>query len=228
MKIKFEKDMIDKTVEDVHVETLTAEDVFGNDLTKTMSIDKFIDISNLFEYYDANDMTELLNRLDNIQLPDLTNDFSLLGKFQKINGIKSVTDTSVAEITEKYYEVRTAINSVLEIRKKYILYKQNWDELITFVKNLYDRKKDSMMLKKELSDYKNQDLRTAKVNEWLAGLLKQKDRMIIANVRIKQFYDEIIFTLEYLQDVNSEISRIQSAIVLALDTGEISKVKWQN
>ena len=228
MKIKFEKDLVDKEVIESMsegVEELRPMDVFG---TVGLSIEKFIDVGKLFEYYDVEDMTQMLIKLDNILLPDLTKDFELLAKYQKIDGIEDITNTSVSDITKKYFEIRTAINTVLEIRRRYSAYKDNWIELTTFINNLYKRKKGSKMLSSTLKEYKNQDLREAKVDEWLSQLVKERDRMVIAMLRINQFMDEINFTIKYLQDINTEVSRIQSAIVLALDTGEISKVNWRN
>lgn len=224
MKFKKQETVVNDIIEDLDVKPFSPAELFG---TEGLSVERFIEVGELFEYYDLADISGLLEKLNKILLPDMTHDFEILTSLQKIDTISDISEATISSVVSKYHEVRTAVNSVLEIRRRYLGYKGNWDELITFVDNIYDRKKDSLLLTSEVKLGKSKEQREAKVNELLIKLLKQKDKLDIAKMRIKQFIDEITFTLDILESVSAEVSRVQSAIVLALDVGELTRVSWR-
>lgn len=189
--------------------------------------DILIDTDDFLEYYEKDDIKAFSTKLKDTKLPNFDTVYKVLRKYKNINTISNLNDATVEYITNKRYEIRNAINTVIGVKDKHSDYKRIWKEIESLSLQMYERSKDKMLLIEDIKTLKNNDLRLSEVNFRLLDLVKLNDKIELIMARFKQVDDEIKDTLLYLQDVKEEISRIQSGIQLALDTGEIEKVYWK-
>lgn len=188
--------------------------------------DILIDVKDFLEYYNQEDYGEFSEKLKNTELPEFDYLTKILRKYKNISFIKNIQDATVDNITSKRYEIRNAINTVLSAKDRFSDLKSVWTEIEYLLNKMYERTKDTLMVSEDIKGLKNNDLRIGEVNFQLKDLVKTVDKVGLIMVRFKQVSDEIKETLLYLQDVKEEVSRIQSSMQLALDTGEIERVYW--
>jgi len=188
--------------------------------------DLFTDTETLLEYYEKEDWKGACDKVKIFKMPNFNDIEQILRKYKKINSVSNINDLTVDGIVSKRNEVRNAINTVIEIKDKWNDYRKIWKEFEFILKQMYSRTKDSLIVTNEIKELKNDNLRQSEVNVQLKDLVKTLDKLELVMMRFKQIEDEIKETLLYLQDVKDEISRNQSAVQLALDTGEIDKVYW--
>ena len=211
-KFSFKKDINNDNIE-----------IAESDLTFS---DFLIDSKDLLERYDKEEWKEACDKIGNFQLPEFEDIQKILRKYSKITLHKSIQDLTVESIIQKRNEVRNAINTVIEIKYRFLERRKLWKDISSILGKMYERTKDSLMVTDTIMDLKNDNLRQSEVNVQLKDLVKTLDKLELVMMRFKQIEDEIKETLLYLQDVKDEISRNQSAVQLALDTGEIDKVYW--
>ena len=186
-----------------------------------------IDINELYESYEKKDIEDISQKISAIKLQDFAEDLQNIRNFKKIRLIGSIHDITVESLAQKYYEIREAINSTLTIKSKFIDYKRNWKEIENILVNVFNIKKNELMITDEIKELKNQDLRNSEISYRLRTIVDSQKKIDIVMLRIKYFEDELQETLAYLQDVKTDISRLQSAVGLALDTGEIPRTYWR-
>jgi hypothetical protein len=211
-KFSFKKDVNNDNIE-----------IAESDLTFS---DFLIDSKDLLERYDKEEWKEACDKIGNFQLPEFEDIQKILRKYSKITLHKSIQDLTVESIIQKRNEVRNAINTVIEIKYRFLERRKLWKDISSILGKMYERTKDSLIVTDEIKELKNDNLRQSEVNVQLKDLVKTLDKLELVMMRFKQIEDEIRETLLYLQDVKDEISRNQSAVQLALDTGEIDKVYW--
>jgi ribonucleotide reductase alpha subunit len=195
--------------------------------TKLSVSDILIDTKDFLEYYEKDEDKKFVEKLSSIELPDFSATYKVLRKYKNIKGISNLNDATVTNITEKRYEIRNAINTVIGTKDNFSDYKSIWNEIEYLTNTLYDRSKDRLLLNEDIKSLKNNDLRMSEVNYQLKDLVKIVDKVGLIMLRFKQVSDEIKDTLLYLQVALDEISRVQSSLSLALDTGEIERVYWK-
>lgn len=186
-----------------------------------------INIDSLYESYTKQDIDDIYNKITEVQLQDFEEDLKEIRKFKTIKLVENIHDVTVERLTQKYYETRNAINSCLNIKSKFIDYKRNWKEIEMIVKNVFTLKKNELMITDDIKALKNQELRDADISFRLKKLVDVQKKIDIVMLRIKFFEEELQETLLYLQDVKNDMSRMQSAVALALDTGEIPRTYWR-
>lgn len=186
-----------------------------------------INIDALYESYEKKDIDDIYNKITAVQMQDFAEDLKEVRKFKTIKLPSSIHDISVELLTQKYYDVRNAINACLNIKSKFIDYKRNWKEIEMIIKNVHAIKRNELMITDDIKEMKNQGLRDADIEYRLRNLVSSAKKVDIVMLRIKFFEDELQETLLYLQDVKNDMSRLQSAIALALDTGEMPRTYWK-
>lgn len=201
-----------KDIKESH--TITPEEVFGQ-------------VPDLLEYYNRDERTEFVEIINRLDMPNLDSVIKPVRKFKSLNTIPSINDGSVEKIQNIRYDIRNAINTTLEIKDKFNDIRQYWKEIQYLTKRIYERTKDSILITDSVKELKNDGLRIAEVNFRLKDLIKAIDKLEIFLTRFKQVEDELKEMLTYLQDLQNENSRVQSAIQLALDTGELERTYWQ-
>lgn len=194
--------------------------------TLTVS-DVLIDTQDFLEYYDKGDYKKFAQKLNHIGLPDFDYIFKVIRKYKKFTSIQSLSDATTTQITQKRYDIRNAINTVIGVKDNFNDYRRIWEEIEHLTNQMYERTKDKILISEDVKKLKNNDLRLSEVNYQLSDLVKVMDRIGLIMIRFKQVQDELKETLLYLQDVMDEVSRTQSAVQLALDTGEMEKVFWK-
>lgn len=141
--------------------------------------------------------------------------------------IGNITDATITSITEKYHELRVAINTVFSVKHRFVDYKRVWSEIQAIVSSAYKAQKIVLTFDKEIKDLKSKDLREAGIDNKCIKLVKAMEKLEIIMGRFEQVEEEIKETLLYLNDLKSDVSRVQSGIMLALDTGEIHREYWR-
>lgn len=186
-----------------------------------------IDLNLFIESYNKADIDTLSAEIKKIDLMDFSDQLGQLRSYKHIQLPKDIHSVTVEEITKKYYEIRNAINTVLDLKSKFMDYRIKWKQIETIVKNLLQDKRDELMITDEIKNLKNQELRLSEMNYRLRDLVNSLNRIELFNVRIKAFETELNETLEYLKDVKLDMSKLQSAVELALDTGELVRTYWK-
>lgn len=186
-----------------------------------------IDLNLFIESYNKADIDTLSSEIKKIDLMDFSGQLKELRSYKHIQLPKDIHSITVEEITKKYYEIRNAINTVLDLKSKFMDYRLKWKQIETIVKNLLQDKRDELMITDEIKNLKNQELRLSEMNYRLRDLVNSLNRIELFNVRIKAFETELNETLEYLKDVKLDMSKLQSAVELALDTGELVRTYWK-
>lgn len=186
-----------------------------------------IDLNLFIESYNKVDIDTLSTEIKKIDLMDFSGQLEELRSYKHIQLPKDIHSVTVEEITKKYYEIRNAINTVLDLKSKFVDYRLKWKQIETIVKNLLQDKRDELMITDEIKNLKNQELRLSEMNYRLRDLVNSLNRIELFNVRIKAFETELNETLEYLKDVKLDMSKLQSAVELALDTGELVRTYWK-
>ena len=195
--------------------------------SKLSVADILIDTKDFLEYYERDDYKEFASKLSSCELPDFQNIFTILRKYKNIKTVGNLNDATVEFITAKRNEIRNAINTVIGVKDAFSDKKRLWEEIDYLTTQMYERTKDKILISEDVRSLKNSELRIAEVNFQLDSLIKVMDKIGIIMIRFKQVQDELKDTLLYLQVVMDEMSRMQSAVQLALDTGEMEKVFWR-
>lgn len=196
-------------------------------VSKLKLSDLILDSDSFLECYMKEDYKTFADKLKDIVLPTFEDIYINLRKYKKIQTITDLNDITVEYVTAKRYEIRNAINTVIGIKDRYTNNKNIWEEISYISNQMYERTKDKMLILEDIKKLKNNDLRIGEVNLRLNDLVKVIDKVNLIMIRFKQVSDEIKETLLYLQDVKDEMSRIQSSVQLALDTGEMERVYWK-
>jgi len=188
--------------------------------------DFLVDPKDLLESYDSDDWKGACEKIGKFKIPEFEDFQMVLRKYNKIVSPKNINDLTVTLITEKRNEIRNAINTVIEIKHRFLDRRKFWKDINFILSKMYDRTKDSLMITEDVQGLKNDGLRQSEVNFQLKDLVKTLDKLELVMMRFKQIEDEIKETMLYLQDVKEEASRNLTAVQLALDTGEIDKMYW--
>lgn len=198
--------------------------------TKMDDLVTFMDLSSkveeILECYNKDEWEQSIKLLSHLRIPNFGDILNLLRKNKSFESIK-LGDATVKCITEMRYKVRNAINRVINIKDKFIDERAKWKEIEYLVKQIYERQKDKLIITEDIKNLKNEGLRISEINFQVKDLVKSITKIELIMMRFKQIDDEIKDTMNYLTDVKDEISRTQTAIQLALDTGEVEKVYWK-
>ena len=188
--------------------------------------DLIVDTETLLEYYEREDWKGACEKIKKFKMPNFNDIEQILRKYKKIVSTSNINDLTVDKIVTKRYEIRNGINTVIEIKDRWNDYRKIWKEYEFILKQLFSRTKDSLMITEDVKGLKNDNLRQSEINFQLKDLVKTLDKLELVMMRFKQIEDEIKETMLYLQDVKDETSRNQTAVQLALDTGEIDRMYW--
>lgn len=198
--------------------------------TKMDDLVTFMDLSSkveeILECYNKDEWEQSIKLLSHLRIPNFGDILNLLRKNKSFESIK-LGDATVKCITEMRYKVRNAINRVINIKDEFIDERAKWKEIEYLVKQIYERQKDKLIITEDIKNLKNEGLRISEINFQIKDLVKSITKIELIMMRFKQIDDEIKDTMNYLTDVKDEISRTQTAIQLALDTGEVEKVYWK-
>jgi hypothetical protein len=198
--------------------------------TKMDDLVTFMDLSSkveeILECYNKDEWEQSIKLLSHLRIPNFGDILNLLRKNKSFESIK-LGDATVKCITEMRYKVRNAINRVINIKDEFIDERAKWKEIEYLVKQIYERQKDKLIITEDIKNLKNEGLRISEINFQVKDLVKSITKIELIMMRFKQIDDEIKDTMNYLTDVKDEISRTQTAIQLALDTGEVEKVYWK-
>lgn len=184
----------------------------------------------LTQFINEYNKTDINNIAETIKESDLT---VFIEEVEKLRGLKRIKlppdllSCTIEEMIEKYNIIRNSINTVLDLKSKFNMFKANWKTLEQLLNFSFNHKKEEMMVEEDIKSLKNQELRSAEINYRLKSLVYCIEKIDLINIQVKAFDAEINETLDYLKEINKDISRIQSAIELALDTGELLPVYWR-
>lgn len=182
----------------------------------------------ILEYFSTENVSEYIKAVDQLNPPDFTGLLEQVRQYKKLNTIQSINEGTVNQIQNIRYEIRNGINFTIEFKDKFNDFKQSWKEISYLLKRMYERNKDTFLVDEEIKTLKNESARISEINVRQRPLIDCIDKLEVYLMRFKQIDDELRETLAYLQDLQNENSRVQSAVQLALDTGELDKIYWKD
>lgn len=184
-------------------------------------------VKDILGAYEEKDINHFFQKIKELKDVDFSEEERELRECFTVKMFATIEEVQVYYITEKYQTLREKINKVIAIKNKFTDYKKQWITVQKLVDSMYERNKDAMVISEEMKVYKNKDEKLSATNSKLDELIKAMTYIEIVLAKLKQFEQEIKDAMDYLIDVKQDVSRVQSAIVLALDTGEIPRTYWR-
>ena len=188
----------------------------------------FESLNPLLEYYKEGNLSEFYDFINSSEIRNFSEPLRKIREFNKINLPKDLTDINVNFLTQKYFEIRNAITEFFGIRKEFVDYQETWIEIGVLISSIYKEEKDRLSVQEDIRKLSSADLRTAEVNFRLTTLNKLKQKVEVYNLRLEHVKREFDIAMKDLDNLRFDHSRAQSALQLALDTGEVSRVDWRS
>lgn len=185
-------------------------------------------IKKILKTYEDKEIDEFYKQIKVLKDVDFCEEEAELRSCLNITMFSNIEDIIMKDITDKYITLRKSINKVIAIKNKFNDYKKQWLVVQKIVDSMYERNKDANVISEDMKIYKNKDEKLSATNKKLDQLIRAMTFVEIIILKLKQFESEIRDAMEYLMDVKQDVSRIMSAISLALDTGEIPRVYWRD
>lgn len=190
--------------------------------------EKFEDIDPVLEFYQKGDYNFLFEWINNAKIKDFTNELELVRA--NVNGIelpKDINDVSMNVVTEKSNQIRNATTIFFMNRRGFVAYQEIWVEMGIILNSLSKEEKDRISLDESIKKLSSADLRSAETNFRMNNVTKLKTKVDVYNSRLRYIDNEFNLIMKDLESLKFENSRYQSAVALALDTGEIPRIYWK-
>jgi len=181
-------------------------------------------IEDILQPYESKDIDSFYEKVKELKSVEFYEELKALRECFDVKLFQTIEEIKLYDITGKYYDLRRKINKVIEIKNRFNDYKKHWLVVQKLADSMYERNKDAMIISEDMKVYKNKDEKLSATNRNLDQLVKISTYVDIVLLKLKQFESEIREAQEYLMDVKQDVSRIQSAMSLALETGEIARV----
>jgi hypothetical protein len=181
-------------------------------------------VKDILQPYEDDDIDSFYEKILELKDIEFAQELIELRDCFNVQLFRTIEEIKLYDITGKYYDLRQKINKVIMIKNMFNDYKKHWMSVKTIADSMYERNKDATIVSEDMKVYKNKDEKLSATNRKLDKLVKVITYIEIVLLKLKQFEAEIREAQEYLMDVKQDVSRIQSAISLALDTGEIPRV----
>lgn len=174
----------------------------------------------LFDAYDKSDMIEICSSLNKFRTVEFSEELQIIRKNSKLTLFNDINSITVDDIIKKYFEITNSINEVIEVRNRFTDYRQTWMEIKEILSSFYEIKKDALIISDDMKVYKNKDEKLSATNVELDEIVRALKFTDIVLLRLKHFESEIKSVMDYLMNIRQDTSRVQSAVELAMDTGE--------
>lgn len=184
-------------------------------------------VKNILGAYEDKDIEKFYLKIKELKDIDFSEEERELRECLTVTMPSTIEEVHMYFITEKYQIIREYINKVIAIKNRFSDYKKHWVMVKKIVDSMYERNKDAMIISEDLKVYKNKDEKLSATNKNLDRIIKAMTYVEIVLLKLKQFEQEIKDAMDYLIDVKQDMSRVMSAITLALDTGEIPRTYWK-
>jgi len=186
-------------------------------------------LEDLYNDYSISDYDNFCLKLKEFAFRRFEAEIVQLAELRNIDPLPDLRDAMMTTLVPIYYSTRNKITTLLNLKHKLRAETDIISKISYLADSFYDREKDKLVMLDEIKKLSSDSLRQSEVKKRLDTLmiLKTKLKMILT-IDIKSIEEDIKDTQTHLKEHREDLSRIQSAVALALDTGELSKFFWRN
>lgn len=178
--------------------------------------------------YSTSNYDEFCRKLEELTFRKFEQETITLAKLKNIPKLPELSEATMTALVPVYYDVRNKITEVLLLKHRVREETDTISKISYLADSFFEREKDRLFMIEEIRKLSSDSLRNAEVKKRLDKLMILKTKLkAILTFDVKSLEEDIKDTQNHLKEHREDLSRIQSAVALALDTGELLKTYWR-